>query len=107
MMNSKGGNKNLLRQAQEMQQRLSRVQEELEQATIEATAGGGAVRVVMTGKMHVQSIEIAREAVDPTDVDMLQDLIQAAMNEVLDKTQRFAQGRLASVTGGLNIPGLM
>ena len=103
----KGMNKNLLKQAQQMQQRLSRVQEELEQATVEGSAGGGVVKVVATGKLKIQSVEIAPDAVDPTDVEMLQDLVQAAVNEAMDKAQTLAQDRVASVTGGLNIPGLM
>ena len=103
----KGMNKNLLKQAQQMQQRLSKVQEELEQATVEGSAGGGVVKVVATGKLKVQSVEIAPDAVDPSDVEMLQDLVQAAVNEAMDKAQTLAQDRMASVTGGLNIPGLM
>ena len=103
----KGMNKNLLKQAQQMQQRLSKVQEELEQATVEGSAGGGVVKVVATGKLRVQSVEIAPDAVDPSDVEMLQDLVQAAVNEAMDKAQTLAQERMASVTGGLNIPGLM
>ncbi len=103
----KGMNKNLLKQAQQMQQRLSKVQEELEQATVEGSAGGGVVKVVATGKLKVQSVEIAPDAVDPSDVEMLQDLVQAAVNEAMDKAQTLAQERMASVTGGLNIPGLM
>ena len=102
----KGMNKNLLKQAQQMQQRLNRVQEELEQATVEGSAGGGVVKVVATGKLKIQSVEIAPDAVDPTDVEMLQDLVQAAVNEAMDKAQTLAQDRMASVTGGLNIPGL-
>lgn len=103
----KGMNKNLLKQAQQMQQRLSKVQEELEQATVEGSAGGGVVKVVATGKLKIQSVEIAPDAVDPSDVEMLQDLVQAAVNEAMDKAQILAQDRMASVTGGLNIPGLM
>ncbi len=103
----KGMNKNLLKQAQQMQQRLSKVQGELEQATVEGSAGGGVVKVVATGKLKIQSVEIAPDAVDPTDVEMLQDLVQAAVNEAMDKAQTLAQDRMASVTGGLNIPGLM
>ena len=90
-----------------MQQRLSKVQEELEQATVEGSAGGGVVKVVATGKLKILSVEIAPDVVDPTDVEMLQDLVQAAVNEAMDKAQTLAQDRMASVTGGLNIPGLM
>lgn len=106
-MMGKGFNKNLLRQAQQMQQRINRIQEELGQATVEGTAGGGVVKVVVTGKMKVQSVEVSPEAVDPNDVEMLQELVQAAVNEALDKAQQMAQDRLGAVTGGMNIPGLM
>lgn len=100
-------NKNMLRQAQQLQARLVKVQEELENAVVEASAGGGAVKVVMTGKLKVQSIEISPEAVNPEDVEMLQDLVMAATNEALDKAQELAQSRLSAITGGMKIPGLM
>ncbi len=100
-------NKNLLRQAQQLQARLAKVQEELETATAEGTAGGGVVKVVVTGKLAVQSVEISPEAVDPDDVEMLQDLVVAATNEAIEKAQGLAQSRLSAITGGMNIPGLM
>lgn len=100
-------NKNLLRQAQQLQARLAKVQEELENVTVEASAGGGAVKVVVTGKLKVQSVEIAPEAVNPEDVEMLQDLVMAATNEALDKAQELAQKSLSAITGGMRIPGLM
>jgi hypothetical protein len=100
-------NKNMLRQAQQLQARLIKAQEELENAVVEASAGGGAVKVVVTGKLKVKSIEISPEAVNPEDVEMLQDLVMAATNEALDKAQELAQSRLSAITGGMRIPGLM
>ena len=98
-------NKNLIRQAQQLQARMAKVQEELESETVEASAGGGAVKVVITGKLKIQSVEIAPEAAE--DVDMLQDLVMAAINEAVDKAQDMAQSRLSAITGGMKIPGLM
>ena len=100
-------NKKMLKQAQQLQQRMVKMQEELESATVEATAGGGVVKVVVTGKMTLESIEIDPEAVSPDDVDMLQDLVLAAVNEGLNKAQDMASKKMGSLTGGLNIPGLM
>jgi len=100
-------NKNMLRQAQQLQARLAKVQEEVESAVVEASSGGGAVKVVITGKLKIQSIEISPDAVNPEDVEMLQDLVMAATNEGLDKAQVMAQSRLSAITGGMKIPGLM
>ena len=100
-------NKNMLRQAQQLQARLAKAQEELESAVVEASAGGGAVKVVVTGKLKVQSIEISPDAVNPEDVEMLQDLVMAATNEALDKAQELAQSSFSAITGGMKIPGLM
>ena len=99
-------NKHLLRQAQEFQARLAKLQDELGKMTVEATAGGGAVKVVATGHQKVQSIAIAREAVNPEDVEMLQDLVLAAVNEALDKSRELATKQLGQITGGMKIPGL-
>ena len=99
-------NRNMMRQAQQLQARLAKAQEELESAVVEATVGGGVVKVTVTGKLKVQSIEIAPEAVDPEDVEMLQDLVLAATNEAIDKAQELAQTRLSAITGGMKIPGL-
>ena len=100
-------NKNLLRQAQQIQQRLAQAQEELEQETVEGSAGGGAVTVTVTGKQRMQSVKIDPAAVDPEDVTMLEDLVLAAVNEAMDKAQEMASQRLGAITGGMNIPGLM
>ena len=90
----------------EMQNRLAKIQEELAEATVEATAGGGAVKVVMTGQQRVQSVALDPGAVDPDDVEMLQDMIVAAMNEALTKSQELAARQLGALTGGMKIPGL-
>jgi DNA-binding YbaB/EbfC family protein len=83
-----------------------KAQEELETATVEATAGGGVVTAVVSGKMRLESLTIDPEVVSPDDVDMLQDLVQAAVNEGIDKAQEMVNSRMSSLTGGLNIPGL-
>ena len=99
-------NRNMMRQAQQLQQRLAKMQEELESATVEATAGGGMVTAVVTGKQTVASISIDPQAVDPDDVEVLEEMVMAAVNEALAKSQELAQQKMASITGGLNIPGL-
>ena len=99
-------NKKMIKQAQQLQKNMVKMQEELESATVEATAGGGAIKAVVTGKMRLESLEIDPEAVTPDDVDMLQDLVIAAVNEGMEKAQEMASSRMSSITGGLNIPGL-
>ena len=99
-------NRRMKRQAQQLQKRMAQLQEELESATVEATAGGGVVKVVVSGKMTVESIEIAPEVVSADDVDILQDLVVAAVNEGLSKAQDMANSKMGEITGGLNIPGL-
>ena len=99
-------NKHMLRQAQELQAKLAKAQKEIETLTVEASAGGGAVKVVMTGNQKLNSVKISPEAVDPKDVEMLEEMIVAAMNEALDKSRDEAGKRLSVITGGLKIPGL-
>tara|TARA_B100000809_G_C14779302_1_gene402355 strand:- start:299 stop:604 length:306 start_codon:yes stop_codon:yes gene_type:complete len=99
-------NKNLLKQAQQLQARLEQAKEELATATVEASAGGGMVTVVVTGDMSIQSIKINKEAIDPSDADMLEDLILAGVNEGLTKAQNMANEKMSALTGGLNLPGL-
>ena len=89
---------------QEPMAMLQKVQEELESLTVEGSAGGGVVKVVMTGKQTVEAVEIAPEAVE--DVEMLQDLVTAAVNDALTKSQEMASEKLSVVTGGIKIPGL-
>jgi DNA-binding YbaB/EbfC family protein len=99
-------NKAMLRQAQQMQAKLAKAQEELEKVTVEASAGGGAVTVVVSGQQKLCSIKINPEVVEPEDVEMLEDLVLAAVNEGLDKAKEIAAQSLGKVTG-INIPGLM
>ena len=100
-------NKKMMRQAQQLQKNMMKMQEELESATVEATAGGGAVKVVVGGKLRLESITIDPEAVTPDDVEMLQDLVLAAVNDGIQKAQEMAASRMSALTGGLKIPGLM
>lgn len=101
---------NLMKQAQRMQNEVARVQEELTHKTVEATVGGGAVRVVATCDKKIQELVISPEAVDPDDVEMLQDLLVAAVNEALRKAEEASAADLGKVTGGLGglggMPGL-
>ncbi len=99
-------NRNMLRQAQQLQQRLLKAQEELEQLTVEASAGGGVVKVVVSGKLKLQSLTINPEAVDPQDVEMLQDLVLAAVNEGLQKAEEMASQKMSAITGGFKLPGM-
>ena len=100
-----GGNmNNMIRQAQKMQQDMMKAQEELESKTYEAQAGGGVVSASVSGKKELLSITIDPEAVDPDDVEMLQDLIVAAVNEALRKAAEDAASQMSRLTGGLNLP---
>ena len=99
-------NKNLMKQAQLLQQRIAKAQEELGSLTAEGSAGGGVVSVVVTGDQKLQSIKIDPEVVSSDDVDMLEDLVLAAINEGLEKSRGAASEHLSKATGGLNIPGL-
>jgi DNA-binding YbaB/EbfC family protein len=99
-------NKKMLRQAQQLQQQMVKLQEELETSTVEATSGGGVVTAVVSGKMRVESLTIDPEVVTAEDVEMLQDLVQAAVNEGLEKAQEMASSRMSSLTSGMKLPGL-
>ena len=99
-------NKNFLKQAQQLQTRLNKVQEELEDETVEATSGGGAITVVCTGKQVIRSVTIDPAAVDPDDVGMLQDLVLTAVNDALVKSQDLASERISAITGGMKLPGM-
>ena len=96
---------NMLKQAQRMQAEMARVQEELKDERVEASVGGGAVRVVMTGDMQVDAVSIDPSAVDPDDVVMLQDLVVAAVNEAIRQAQEVASRKMGAVTGGMGLPG--
>ena len=97
----------MLKQAQQLQSKMLKLQEEMAGKTIEATAGGGMVKVVANGKQQIVSIRIEKEVVDPDDVEMLQDLILAAVNDALSKSQEMVSEEMSQLTGGMNIPGLM
>ncbi len=99
-------NRNMLRQAQAMQKKIQEMQQEIAEAKSEASAGGGVVKVVVVGGSRVESIEISPDVVDPEDVEMLEDLIMAAVNEAMDNAQELAAKKMQAITGGLNIPGL-
>ena len=97
---------NVMRQAQMMQERMEAVQAEVEQKTIETSAGGAAVTVTANGKKEITSIKIKPEAVDPTDVETLEDLIMVAVNDAVKKAEDLMNEGMSEITGGLNIPGL-
>jgi DNA-binding YbaB/EbfC family protein len=103
-----GGNiSNLMKQAQKMQKDMAKLQEELQDKTVEASAGGGAVTVVATAKKEIQEIIIQPEVVDPDDIEMLQDLILAAVNEALRKAEEMVSSEMSKITGGLGgLPGM-
>jgi DNA-binding YbaB/EbfC family protein len=99
-------NRSFMRQAQELQAKLAKAQQELAEATIEASSGGGAVKVIVNGQQQVLSVKISPEAIESDDVEMLEDLVMTAVNEALNKAQEMAAKRMGKLTGGLNIPGL-
>ena len=102
----KKGMKDLMKQAQKMQQDLMKAQEELANKIVEGSAGGGMVKVEMNGKNQVLSVKIDPEVVDPNDIEMLEDLIIAALNEAQEKVSKSSESELGKLTGGMNIPGL-
>jgi DNA-binding YbaB/EbfC family protein len=97
---------NLVKQAQQMQQRMLKLQEELAQRTVEASVGGGMVTVTVNGKSEVLRVKVEPQVVDPNDVEMLEDLIVAGVNEALRKAQEMMSQEMAKLTGGMKIPGL-
>lgn len=99
--------KQMMRQAQKMQKELNKAQEEIATMSFEATAGGGMVTAVASGDMAITSLTIDPDAVDPEDVEMLQDMVVAAVNEALRGISELSNQRMSAVTGGMNIPGLM
>ncbi len=96
----------VVRQAQLMQEKMEAVQAEVEKKTVEATAGGGVITVIANGKKEIESIKIKPEAVDPEDVETLEDLIMVAVNEAIKKADDMMAEGMSEITGGLNIPGL-
>ena len=104
MVNGMGNMSGLMKQMQKAQQELKKIQDGFKQKTVEVSAGGGAVKVVMDGEKHVRSLTIAPAAVDPEDVEMLQDLLSAAFNEATQKVDEMLKNDLGKLTGGLGLP---
>ena len=99
-------NRFLMQQAQKLQAQLAKAQEELDNITVEASSGGGAVTVIMNGQQKIQSVKISPEVVNPDEVELLEDLVLTAVSEALAKSREVAAKQLGGLTGGLNIPGL-
>ena len=97
----------MMKQAQQLQAKMLKLQEEMASKTVATTSGGGMVKVVANGRQQLESIQIEREVVDPDDVEMLEDLILAAVNDALVKSHEMVTQEMSKLTGGLNIPGLM
>ncbi len=105
-----GGNANMnqmVRKAQKMQEEITRVQDELEQKEFTKQVGGGALEIVMTGDKKVKSVTLKPEAVDPNDIEMLQDLIISAVNETVQEIEDYGSAEMEKVTGGVSLPGLI
>jgi len=98
---------NMMKQAQKLQSKMASLQEEMAEKVVEATAGGGMIKVTANGRQQILSIQIEKEVVDPDDVEMLQDLILAAVNDALAKSNEMVSAEMSKLTGGLRIPGLM
>lgn len=97
---------NIMKQAQQMQAKMARVQQELETREVEASAGGGMVTARVNGKQQLLELKIEKAVVDPEDIEMLEDLVLAAVNEGLKKSQEMVQAEMSKITGGMNIPGM-
>ena len=99
-------NRFLMQQAQKLQAKLAKAQEELSNTMVEASSGGGAVKVTISGQQEIQSVKISPEVVNPDDVELLEDLVLTAVSEAIANSKQLATERLGELTGGLNIPGL-
>jgi DNA-binding YbaB/EbfC family protein len=97
----------IIKQAQQMQKKMMQLQEELAAKTVEASSGGGMVTAVVNGKHELVSLKIEKDVVNPDDIEMLQDLIVAAVNEAVRKAQEMATAEMSKITGGLNVPGMI
>ena len=97
----------MMKQAQKLQSKMLKLQEEMAEKTVETSSGGGMVKVIANGRQQILSIQLEKEVVDPEDVEMLQDLVLAAVNDALSKSQEMVSSEMSKLTGGLNIPGLM
>ncbi len=100
-------NRNMIQQAQQLQARLAKAQAELANVTLDVSSGGGMVKVTIDGQQNIKSIKIAKEVVNPEDVEMLEDLVLTAVKEAITKSQEAASKQLGALTGGMKIPGLM
>lgn len=100
------GMQNLMKQAQQMQQKMATLQKELESREIETSSGGGMIKIKITGKQQITGITINKECVDPNDVGSLEDLIQTAVNQAVKESQDMVSGAMSKITGGINIPGM-
>jgi len=98
--------KQLQKMQKEMQERIEQMQKEVESQTVEATSGGGVVRVVVNGAQQIMEIKIKPDAVDPDDIEMLEDLVMAAVNAAMEKSKELAQKEMGKITGGIKLPGL-
>jgi DNA-binding YbaB/EbfC family protein len=96
-----------MKMIQQMQNRLAKIQQELEETTVEGTAGGGVIRAEVTGQRALRSIKIDPSAVDPEDVELLEDMIVAAVQDAMERAQKLAEDKMSVLTGGMRIPGLM
>ncbi|MBC2703020.1 YbaB/EbfC family nucleoid-associated protein [Desulfobacula sp.] len=96
----------MMKQAQNLQKKMLKTQAELATKTVEASSGGGMVKVIANGAQKIESIVLEKEVVDPEDIEMLQDLVLAAVNDALNKSQEMVSSEMGKLTGGLNIPGL-
>ena len=101
-----GNMNNLMKQAQKMQRQMEEAQKQLEDAEVTAKAGGGAVEVTVSGKKEITKVKLSEEVVDPDDIEMLEDLIAAAVNSAVAAVDKESEEEMAKMTGGLNIPGL-
>jgi DNA-binding YbaB/EbfC family protein len=100
------GMQNLMKQAQQMQQKMATLQKELESREIETSSGGGMIKIKITGKQQITGITINKECVDPNDVSSLEELIQTAVNQAVKESQDMVSGAMSKITGGINIPGM-
>ena len=101
-----GNYSNLMKQAQRMQRQMEEAQKQLEESSFEGTSGGGVVKVTVTGKRLVTGVEIKPEAVDPDDVEMLQDLVMTAVNEAMKQVDEATESKMGGIGGNLNLPGM-
>ena len=101
-----GNMNNLMKQAQKMQRQMAQLQEELEERVLEVTSGGGAIKISVSGKKELKAVSISPDVVDPDDVEMLEDLVLAAVNEAIRQADEMVSSEMGKITGGLNIPGM-